>query len=96
MQEIGVRGPASAAGLLHHHVHHVHRVHHQLSSAHADVNTSDNETSTAERHSSGEEEGSSSSCHSPIDLRYPARNLSIVCFSVFLFFFPQKCLKLRQ
>ena len=81
MQEIGVRGLASTAGLLHHQLVHHSRVvhsrvelHHQLSSAHADVhnnsNTSDNETSTAERHSSGEEEGSSSSCHSPIDLRY--------------------------
>ena len=79
MQEIGVRGPTSTGGLLHHHVHHVHHVHHQLSSAHASVHTSatSDATSTvttaspsdADRQSSGEEEGSSP-CHSPIDLRY--------------------------
>jgi hypothetical protein len=43
-----------------------------LSSAHASVHTSDDATSTAtpeDRHSSTEEDGSTSSCHSPIDLR---------------------------
>ena len=79
MQEIGVRGPASTAGFLHH-VHVVH--HHQLSSAHATVHNaksqnavqkSQSETTTSQqgdgdRNSSGEEEGSSP-CHSPIDLR---------------------------